>query len=66
MMHPHFCTFLNPPLSPPTNLLDNQPTYSCTLDSLFKRRTHIHTQKYQLAFSFSLYGTPPPPHPFQT
>ena len=32
-------------------------------DSLLTRQTHTYTGRYQSAYSFSLYGTPPPKQP---
>ena len=50
---------LNPPSSPPTQQVGNQPTNPEVEDSLLKRRKR--TPKYHLAYSFSLYAPPPPP-----
>ena len=44
------------PCSPPSQWIDNQPTYPRVEDSLLKRRTRTYTPKHQLAYSF----TPPP------
>ena len=51
---------LTPPLSPPTQRMGNQHAYPQMDDSLLKRGARTYTRKYQPAYSFSLYGTPPP------
>ena len=38
----------------------NQPTYPQVEDFLLKGRTCAYIQKYQPAYSFTLYDTPPP------
>ena len=42
---PTSCTFLNPPSSPPTQGLDNQPTYPGVEDSLLQRQISTYTRK---------------------
>ena len=55
-----FLFFFPPPSSPPTQRVGTQPLYPQVEESLLKRRTRVYTQKYQPAYSFSLYAPPPP------
>ena len=47
--------------APPTQRLGNQPLHPQVEDSLLKRRTCTYNWKHQPAYSFTLYGAPPPP-----
>ena len=57
---PPLAGFLNPPPSAPTQRVDDKPPHPRVEDSLLKRRTHACTWTYPPAYSFSLYGAPPP------
>ena len=53
---PYLSQFLNPPLSPPSQWIDNQPPiHAWRITSSTSMFTY--TRKYQLAYSVSFYGT---------